>query len=312
VSLINLIREQWRLITLGLVLNFFSSPGQTYFISVFGGEFRSAFGLTHGSFGLVYSIATLGGALLLMWLGRYIDRADLRWHAGIVCAALALTAMSVSVIGSALALGFSVIALRLTGQGLMTHTAVTSVSRYIVKRRGTAVGFIAAGVTCGVAIFPVIGVALIEKFGWRQSWLVVGIFYLVVVGPLILFLLKGQGKRHAAFLARNDLPEADQDIGNGRQYKLGDVLRDPSFYMILPAFMVPTILFTGFIFHQVHLVETKGWTLTWFTSSFIAYALSSMLASMALGPLIDRFTARRILTLVSHSLFRRHGVDMGF
>ena len=293
-TLFNFIRDQWRLIALGLVLNFFSSSGQTYFISVFSGEFRAAFGLTHGSFGLLYSIATLGGALLLIWLGRYIDRVDLRWFAAAVCTALALAALSVSVAGSALALALSVVALRLTGQGLMTHTAVTTVSRYLEERRGTAVGFIASGITIGAAVFPVIGVALISGFGWRQGWMGVGIFYLVVVGPLVLWLLKGQGKRHAAFLARHDDPSGDANDAS-RQRSLTYVVHDPGFYLVLPAFMAPTVLFTGFIFHQVHLVETKGWTLVWFTSGMVGYAVGSMLTAMALGPFIDRFTASRIL-----------------
>ena len=64
-------------ISLGLFLIFSSSVGQTFFISLFSGEIRNAFNLSHGMFGIIYSVATLTSATLFFWLGKLTDQFNL-------------------------------------------------------------------------------------------------------------------------------------------------------------------------------------------------------------------------------------------
>ena len=69
-SYLELIRTHGRFLGFAFVLTFFSSFGQTFFISLFGDEIREGFTLTHGGFGLCYSLATLASGLTIIWLGR--------------------------------------------------------------------------------------------------------------------------------------------------------------------------------------------------------------------------------------------------
>ena len=62
----------------------------------------------------------------------------------------------------------------------------------------------------------------------------------------------------------------------------------------MPATLAPAYVVTGFFFHQVHLVESKGWSLAWFASCFVAFAFVSVLTGLLLGPLIDRIGAIRL------------------
>ena len=64
-----------------------------------------------------------------------------------------------------------------------------------------------------------------------------------------------------------------------RQWTRSEVLRDRRFYMAMPACLAPSFFFTGFFFHQVHLVAAKGWELSWWGSWFAAYAFASLLAT---------------------------------
>ena len=52
---------------------------------------------------------------------------------------------------------------------------------------------------------------------------------------------------------------------------------------------------TGFFFHQVHLTESKGWSLTIFVSFFVVYAISQIVSALATGVLIDRYDARHMM-----------------
>ena len=64
-------------LSLGVFLVFCSSIGQTFFISLFSGEIRSEFNLSHGVFGIIYSAATLSSAIVFFWLGKLADQFNL-------------------------------------------------------------------------------------------------------------------------------------------------------------------------------------------------------------------------------------------
>jgi predicted MFS family arabinose efflux permease len=73
------------------------------------------------------------------------------------------------------------------------------------------------------------------------------------------------------------------------------VLRDPRFYVLLPNYLAASFVGTGFFFHQVHLVESKGWDLSWFAATFVAYAIGQVVAALATGILVDRYNALRMM-----------------
>ena len=60
------IRQNFRWIAGGFALTYFSSFGQTYFISASIAEWQAAFDLSHGEFGRLYMYATLGSAAMLV------------------------------------------------------------------------------------------------------------------------------------------------------------------------------------------------------------------------------------------------------
>jgi MFS family permease len=125
---------------------------------------------------------------------------------------------------------------------------------------------------------------------------------LAVLLPLaVTYLLKGHGQRHRDYLKSMEAP-ADTD-GNGaapvqRQWTRDEMLRDPLFYLFMPALLAQPMLFTGFMFHQVHLVEAKGWSLAIWGSLYTLYALTSVLMKLFTGVLVDRFGAIRLVPFV--------------
>jgi len=56
-------------LTAGVLLTFMSSFGQTFFISIFAGEIRTAFNLSHGAWGGIYTIGTFLSAIVMVWAG---------------------------------------------------------------------------------------------------------------------------------------------------------------------------------------------------------------------------------------------------
>lgn len=294
------LRSDPRVILFGGFLYFWSSPGQTYFISLFGGEIRGAFDLGHGSFGLVYSAATLASAAAIIWTGRWIDRLDLRLFTGLAVTGLAVACATLASATSLALLAIALFLLRHFGQGLMSHITITTMGRYFEASRGRATAAAGLGFIAAEAVLPALVVATIPVAGWRGTWWLTAAVVAAVVLPVALATLAGQTKRHHRHLARL-AADADPDRPGTRrrQWTRAEVLRDRRFYLMLPAYLGPSILITGFFFHQVLLVETKGWDLGWWSSLFVAYAGASLAAMLAAGQLVDRIGAVRLLAALN-------------
>ena len=82
------LRSNFRFIGFGFLLTMLSSYGQTFYVALYGTEIRAEFGLGHGSFGAVFSTVSIVAAVSLVWLGRLIDRVDLRRYTAVTLIAL--------------------------------------------------------------------------------------------------------------------------------------------------------------------------------------------------------------------------------
>ncbi len=296
-SFLPLIRQEWRLLLFGFVMTFGSSFGQTYFIGLFSGDIRADLGLSHGEFGGIYSAATLGSAVLLLWSGALIDHLDLRLYACLVAAGLAAGCLLLAASHGPLLLFLAILALRHLGQGLMGLAGPTAMVRYLDHQRGKANALSGVGYSLSEAILPSAAIALLGILGWRGSWVFWGAALLFVTPLVSLWLLRGHHLRHASYL--QGLGETSAVTGGSRrQWTRGEVLRDPLFYLFLPALMAQPMLFTGFMFHQVHLVGEKGWDIATWAGLYVFYALVNTLCKLLAGLLVDNIGAVRLAPLV--------------
>lgn len=275
---------------------FSSSFGQTYFISLFGAELRVEFNLSHGDVGLMYSVATFASGMSLIWLGREIDHIDLRIYSLATCAGMIIATLFIALIPAGGFLFLAFYLLRLTGQGLLSHIAVTSMARYFDRNRGKAISIAAIGSPVGEAFLPIIVVTSIAALGWRSTWHIATIFIVVVLVPATLLLLRGHKARHDAWADATVKAQAAADNGHGqRHWRLGEVVRDTRFWFGAAAALAPGFVMTGFFFHQVHMADAKGWSLPWLATTFFGFALSVVATSTFTGPMVDRYRASKLL-----------------
>lgn len=297
-SFLPLIREEWRLLLFGFTMTFGSSLGQTYFIGLFSGEIRDELGLSHGEFGGIYSAATLASALLLLKTGSLIDHLDLRQYAYAVAVGLALGCLLMAGTNGVALLFVAILTLRHLGQGLMSMAGSTTMVRYLDRYRGKASAISGIGYSLSEAILPSLVIALMAILGWRLSWIFWGGALLIAVPLITRFMLHEHTERHDKYLASIGTGQGASDGVASRQWTRAEVLRDSAFYLFLPALLAQPLLFTGFMFHQVHLVEAKAWDLTAWASLYIVYALTSTGCKLIAGVVVDRWGAVRMVPLV--------------
>jgi MFS family permease len=288
---------QW--IAGGYALTLSTMPGQTIFIAQFNTSFREVFGLSHGTFGGLYTAGTLASAFCLVFAGVLADRVGARWLAVATLAGLAATALLVASLTHVAMLVVAIAGLRFFGQGMLTHVAMTTMSRWFNRFRGRALSFAGLGFTTGEAILPFTITLAIATYGWRNVWTGTALVLIAISAPLAFFLFRDppDGKRALARGAVN--PDAPPAAGpTGAQWTRGRVLRDPLFFLIIAGTMAPPAIGTLFIFHQGHLAAIKGWDLTVLTAFFPIMSVSVVTASIVAGFLVDRFGAWQLVPML--------------
>ncbi|MDH3632244.1 MAG: MFS transporter [Gammaproteobacteria bacterium] len=298
--MLKLIRSEWQLLLFGFLMTFWSSPGQTFLISLFSGEIRAELSLSDGEFAGIYSLATLLSAIVMIWSGSLVDRVNLKRLSIAIVLGLGIGCGMMSLSESILTLLVSLFLLRQLGQGLMFIVSSTAMVRYLDEHKGKASALASMGYAVAEAIMPSMLVALLLWVGWRQSWQVAGFLLVVFMLPAILFLLRSHEQRHREYLMQISQQNDDRvRVYRRRQWTRAEVIRDRYFYLFAPGLMSQPLMFTGFIFHQVHLVESKGWPLIGWAALFSIYAMVSVGTKLVTGFLIDRYGAIRMIPLVA-------------
>ncbi len=286
-TFLTFLRDNARWLLASYLLTVFSGFGQTFFISLSGGDLRAEFGLSHGNLGLIYMLATLGSALTLPYVGKSVDHFPVQRIAAVVMAGLAFFCIVMATSFSVWMVAIAFYGLRLCGQGMMTHTSVTAAGRWFSAQRGRAMSVSTLGIPTAEALFPLCFVVLSGAFGWRGAWFVSALVLALVAMPVLLTLL-----------ARERVPSAREVASakpEGRQWTRKEAVRDPRFWLVSFGVNAPAFIGTAIFFHQVYMVELRGWSLELFASAFMVMAGGVVCATLIVGPLIDRFSARQLL-----------------
>ena len=298
---------EWRFLLFGLLMAFWSSLGQTFFISLFSGQIRAALDLSHGDFGTYYALATTASAISLIWLGKLADMMRLEKLAIFILGSLCVVAILFSQISSLWMLVGGLYLLRMFGQGMMTHVYTTAMARRYVVTRGRAISIAQLGHTLSESIGPASIVALQAIFDWRSLWIGLPLIAFLTLAPFLRLLTRRtrlQDGEGLDGLSVNQ-PMSDFAFGGKKQWRRTEVLRDPAFWLgFIWLAAVPSFVLTGLLFHQIYLAEAKGVALSTWTASYVFYAVFAVIGSLTIGQLIDRFSARRVAahTLLPNAL----------
>jgi predicted MFS family arabinose efflux permease len=280
---------KFKVILFGFIFTFFSSFGQSYFLGLFNSSIREALSITHGQFGSIYASATLCSSLLLIWVGKKIDDVNIFKFAFFVIILLSFACFFFSRITSVFLLFIAIFLMRFSGQGMMSHTASTTISRYFTKTRGRALSISWFGLSSAEFIMPVLMVYLLTFIEWQNLWLIFSISVLIIL-PIASFLLiknLNLDSREA-----NDENIKEVEI---KQWKRREVIKDYRFYIISFNMLAMPWIFTGFAVFQSFVQTSKGWGPYVIAQSFMSYSVLSVLTLFLSGFLIDKFTSRKLL-----------------
>ena len=283
-----------KVIIFGFIFTFFSSFGQSFFLGLFNSSIRETLSITHGQFGSIYASATLLSSFLLIWVGKKIDDINIFRFAFYVTLLLAFSCFFFSKISSIIFLFIAVFLMRFSGQGLMSHTATTTITRYFTKSRGKALSVGWFGLSTAEFILPVLIVYLLSITAWQNIWMSISILVLIFLPLISFFLIK-----KLDFDTREQVDPTDSEIKEIKQWKRIEVIKDYRFYIVCLNMLAMPWIATGVFVYQSFITEAKEWGSFVIAQSFMVYSILSVLTLLGSGFLIDKFTSRKLLIFMN-------------
>ena len=281
-----------KVIIFGFIFTFFSSFGQSFFLGLFNSSIRDTLSITQGQFGTIYASATLLSSFLLIWVGKKIDDINIFKFAFFVTLLLSFSCFFFSKISSIAFLFIAIFLMRFSGQGMMSHTATTTISRYFTKSRGKALSTSWFGLSTAEFILPVLIVYLLTITAWQNIWVSISILVLIFL-PITSFALV----KNLNFDSREETKKEDNK--NIKQWKRIDVLKDYRFYVVCLNMLAMPWIATGVFVYQSFITESKDWGTFVIAQSFMVYSILSVITLLVSGFLIDKFTSRKLLIFMN-------------
>ena len=287
-----------KVIIFGFIFTFFSCFGQSFFIGLFNSSIRETLSITHGQFGTIYASATLFSSLLLIWIGKKIDDVNVLKFAIFVTILLSFSSFFFSKTSSVAFLFVAIFLMRFSGQGLMSHTASTTISRYFTKSRGKALSIIWFGLSSAEFIMPVLIVYLLTLIVWQDLWVIFSLIVLICL-PLASYILVKDVKLDTREGSQNKILKEE----NIKNWKRIEVLGDYRFYIVSLNMLAMPWIATGVFVYQSFVTNSKGWGEYTIAQSFMSYSIFSVITLIVAGYLIDKFTSRKLLIYMNIPLF---------
>ncbi len=283
-----------KIIIFGFIFTFFSSFGQSFFLGLFNAPIRNELGITHGQFGNLYATATICSSLMLIWVGKKIDDYKLIHYSLFVIILLFLSSLFFSFINSIYFLAIGIFLMRFSGQGLMSHTSTTAITRFFEKSRGKALSTIWFGLSSAEFVLPVLVTYLFVIYSWRTVWQGIAILVILFLPLVILNTIKSV-----------DLDSREDEKTNLKKkikiknWKRKEVIKDYRFYIISLNMLAMPWIATGVFVYQSYITDSKLWSTYTIPKAFMVYSITSIITLFSSGFLVDKFTSRKLIPIMN-------------
>ena len=286
-----------KVIIFGFIFTFFSSFGQSFFLGLFNAPIRNELGITHGQFGNIYATATIFSSLLLIWVGKKIDEYQIIYYSFFVIILLFLSSLLFSFINSIYFLALGIFLMRFSGQGLMSHTSTTTISRFFERSRGKALSTVWFGLSFAEFILPVLLTYMLVIYSWRSIWQGIAVLIILFLPLVVLNTIKK---------IKLDSREKDQNSSKKiriKSWRRSEVIKDYRFYIVSSNMLAMPWIATGVFVYQSFITDSKMWSIYTIPKAFMVYSIASIITLFFSGFLVDKFTSRKLIPLMNIPLF---------
>jgi MFS family permease len=290
----SLFKNYPKYLTFGLVTMFFSSFGQTFFLSFFNLGIEKSLNISSNELAKIYGVATLLSGVGLPWFGRKLDITSTKLYSIMVAMVVFFAFMMLAFAQNTAILLFSLVLIRLFGQSLLPMSAMTFMTRHFGRFRGRALSISSFGRSIAEGFLPVFVGFLLLRFDFRFSVMILAGLLLFIYIPTVLLTLSSQDPTEPFF--------TDKDHASNKPVfansDLNSLLRDYRFWILSLCNIVLPFCLTGIFFLHHAFGRELEWTTSDWAAGFIFYSLAQTSFNLMGGFLIDTFSARKVMPFI--------------
>lgn len=279
----------WYIVVAAGLVVFSSGPGQSYVFSIFIDSIIEDTGLSRPGISALYMASTGMSAVLVALVSRLADRYGPRIMLVAIGVGFGAACFGMATATNILLFYMAFASLRALGQGSLGINSILLVNTWFVARRGRAIAMMGLGAVLSSAIFPPFARFLIDNFGWREAYAVIGVVAVLLIVPVTLLVVRNRPEDMGMFPDGNDEPP----VSESRQAASG-LRRDMrafsslNFWLLALSLGTPGLVSTALVFHQTSIFDEKGLSATLAAGVFVIFSGSSAVSSLAAGFVVDR------------------------
>ncbi|HLT64447.1 MAG TPA: MFS transporter [Pseudohongiella sp.] len=276
---------------------------QNYIIGPFTIPMTEEFGWTRAEFTSARSIGQMVAAFTGFFIGAGVDKYGGR---PFILTGMVILSASVYSLGFVQSLthwvlinGFIVT----IGAALIGNLVVNvTLGKWFVEKRGSAVALAAMGVSLSGVILPPLTTWLVDEFGWRHAWYVLGIGAALLITPAGLVI-----RRSPEDYNMHPDGKTAQQMASGMGDKAlldyatsmtrSQAMRTGRFYALVLAFGLFQISITVMLLQTVPFMTDAGYSRIVAASMISLTSVPALLSKPFWGMLIDRYSARPLAAI---------------
>ena len=285
----------WVVLVAGLIATVMIGPSQTFTVSLYIDTYVSDFGISRANIALLYGVATLSASLLLPITGRLTDRFGARRMIVVATAGLVLSCALMARVNGLVTLVLFFLLLRFFGFGSMQLISNHAIAQWFIVRRGFVMGLAGLSLAGSLLLFPALAESLISSFGWRQSWVGLGLILGLVMFPVGWLFIRDTPELYGKRPDGDNLIAGNTGTATEDNWTLPEARRTAIFWIFAVGLACLTMIMAGLVFHQLSLFEARGLSRAVAVRNFQYVALFTVLGNLSSGPLLDRISPRKIL-----------------
>ncbi len=291
----------WVIVALSSLAFFFSAPGQTYSISVFINAYQETFQYSSTLISSGYSIATTLSGLLLIFMGKAVDRFGQRTMMLIAGTMLAVTAFYNSFVANIGMIFIGFFFLRYFGQGSLTLIPSSLVPQWFEQRRALALSLATLGGLIATLLVPSFNLWLIGQLGWAQAWRVWSLLLAGVFLPMVYVFVFNRPESLGMMMEnQGEIDEETLQIAlnrlNKESFTLNETLRSKVFWTAGIISLIVPMFTTAVTFHFFAIMRLRD-----VSNEQAAFIIGLVAFPMFFMPFVAKLLIERVKT--SHLFF---------
>ena len=294
----------WYIVAAAVVAQFVAVGMQAYSAGVFLKPMSQDLGWSREDYANAQTIGTFVTGWLGLFIGGLIDRRGARplMIGGAIVGGLCLIGLSrVHTLREFYLLrGIGVTA---GAMGIGNLVVNVTVSKWFVRNRGIAVSVAAMGVSLSGVVLTPVAQGLVNQFGWRQAWVILGVAVWVIVIP-VAFVMRRTPEDHG-LLPDGDLPGSAPVLPQRHHataptevaWTRSEAVRTPSLWLLIFAYGIANIGLGSLLLHMLAFLTDNGFSAGTAAFMFSFQSWAALIAKPAWGILMSRVHARYLSSI---------------